>query len=275
MTDVSTNANANVSENADANADANAEANANANIEVNAAENGSDERLDFNREFYNPNELPKAQARIDEMLAIMSDNSLPVSFNFNQENPEIPDGYGILVAPLQKRGSDGNETVGALIAAVPTMDAVLEAEGGEDYIRNAVIDSFVAKVVNAARPRSDGKAANILPFSLRDYMERKRGSDALKAFAKIAPKFVTALREKGLKGITQSNLRQVLSSKAFAESQYAKLPQKLWEGLLDKMIAYGNAQKLDVSLFENWKETRDQVAAPEIGDIDLDDLEIE
>lgn len=195
--------------------------------------------------------------------------------NFEVEDG-VPEGYGLLILPISKRGAEGNETIGAAIVAVPTLAtvagyAVDGNEVGQDFIQDAVIASFSVKVANAVRPRADGTVAGSIPRTLADFLESRKRGEGFKTYTAIAPDMVKALKEKGLKNITTSMLRQCLSSKQAAESFYRTVSQDKWVKILDAMIGLAAKRTLDPAILIDWKNTRDE-AELEAVDLNFDDI---
>ncbi len=231
-------------------------------------ETGDDENaFEVEKCYFGPDELATAGEYLNQVAA----NYDKISRNFDPEK-DFPAGYGLSIVPISKRTNEGNVTIGVAVAAIPDPTTVAEHEKGGDFIRQAVLDSFMAKVANSVRPRADGSTAGTMPFSVEDFIERRGGGASLKAYTEIAPTFVKALRQKGLKFITASMLRQVLQSKAFAEAQFEKIAQNVWEKILDSMVQHASKKGLDPAVLVNWRETRDQVEVPEMDELDLEDL---
>lgn len=228
---------------------------------------------DIESSYFGPAELDKAQAAIDAVITICNANDADVKYNFDPES-EFPDGYGIAIFPVTKRGANGNETIGACIGAVPSPELIAESEGGADYIQSAILSNVVAKLRNAVRPRSTGTAAASVPFTVTDFITSSRGGETLATFKKLSGLFVKALKKKGVTFMTNQLLRQTLQSSAFAEEQFPKFPQTAWTGVLNAMIVKAKAEKLDPSILENWLETRDNVELT-VQDIDLSNFALD
>jgi hypothetical protein len=227
----------------------------------------------ISREYFAPSELAKAQEHLQEVLTITEANGVGIVRNFNAEE-DFPAGYGLCVLPISKRraNGDGNETIGVAVAAVPDPETIANAEGGADFIRKTILDAEIAKLANAVRPRGEGNAvAASIPFSVQDFITSSRGGESMATFRKLAPVYVKALKNKGIRFMTGILLRQVFQSASFAEEQFPKIPQEQWIAIIDSMIAKAGAEKMDVAVLNNWKETRAQVEA-QTGDVDLSDL---
>lgn len=212
----------------------------------------------------------------NELLQHLIGAGIPLTYNFDPEQPFPSDTHGMLIAPISKRVSGRNVTQGIVVAAIPTLEAVLEHEKGEEFVRSSYLDTCFSRLANAVRPRDDGQSTTHVPLSIEDFIESKRGSDALKAFSTLAPKFVKALKKKGLKYMTGPILKHILESKANAEAQFPKMVQTVWVGVLNKMVEKAVEMQLDPALMQNWLQNRELAAGTqEIEDISLDDLEIE
>ncbi len=227
---------------------------------------------DVDRRFFSPEDLTDAQKAVDQVQEHVP--AKMVQWNFNPEKDEVPSGYGLAIVPISQRklGGEGNETIGVVIAAVPDPSLIAGHEKGPEFIREVITDFFLAKVANAARPKASGTST--LPFSIIDYIERRRGRESLKVFTELAPIYVKALREKGLKMLTQALLRQILQSKVFAEQFNRKLEAKgFWSGVLDKMVEKAKVKGLDPAVLVNWHDTRELAEAIDIDDLDVDELD--
>ena len=226
---------------------------------------------DIDRKYFSPAELSEAQAALDEVVTITDAANVNIIRNFNPEE-DFPAGYGLCILPISKRGENGNETVGVAVAAVPDPETITSAEGGADYIRKTVLDAEIAKLANAVRPRGSGNAiAASIPFSIQDFITSSRGGESMATFRTLAPVYVKALKKKGINFMTGILLRNIFQSAAFAEEQFPTIPQESWLKVMDSMISKAVADKLDVSVLNNWKETRNQVEAVS-SEINLDDL---
>ncbi len=229
---------------------------------------------DVVKRYFSPDQLQdEAQAAVSKIVAIAKTGE--IKRNFNPEEP-FPDGYGLAVIPLSKRGDTpggGNITIGVAIAAIPDPELVGSHDKGGDFIRAIITDTFISKVANACRPRADGTTAPTIPFEIMDFLESRRGRESLKAFSEIAPRFVKALRKKGISYMTAQLLRQTLQSRQFAESQFEKIPQEAWQKVLDGMIVKAREAGLDPAVLINWQETRDATEVADIGEIDLEEFD--
>lgn len=203
---------------------------------------------------------------------IESLNDVKITRNFDPEK-EFPENYGLGIVPITKRSDTGkgNVTIGVCVAAIPDVSLVAEHDKGSEFIRNTVHAFFLTKIANAARPKNDGTSAGSLPFSLDSFLEKREKGEGLKTFTALAPDMVKSLRKRGLKLMTAFILRQVLSSKAFAETQFPKIEQESWLHVIDVMIKAAREKKLDPQVFITWKETRDSATAEE-EEFDLTDL---
>ena len=232
---------------------------------------------DLERSYFAPNDLASASNMLEQIKAAVAavdpatgkpvhDILFRTNYDFSQP---IPDGYGVLVQPIQKRSEDktvGNVTVGVAVSAVPSIEMVMMAPDGkgEDFIQNAVIAQFAVKIGNAVRPKGpNNQTAGTLPFSLEDFIENQRGKESFKTYSEIAGEFIKILRGKGLKLITVPQLRQILMSQAFAETQYPKVPAAQWDLVLSAMIVQANKLKLEPASLINWKNTRYETTADE------------
>lgn len=217
------------------------------------------------------------RVQIDGQAAITAANEAckaagvsPV-MNFDASKP-FPAGCGLLILPVNKREGQGTKVVTICFGAVPDAATIAQSEGGEDFIRTAVMDKVFAKLANAVRPRGDsGEIGTNLPQTVADFITRQERGTSLTTFRELASSYVSALKSKGVKFMTPQILRQVLSCTAFAQQQFAKVPQAVWVKVLDSMIAAASKKKLDPSILLEWKSTRDS-AEFEVAELDFSDL---
>ena len=96
------------------------------------------------------------------------------------------------------------------------------------------------------------------------------------AYRKLATAYVKVLKKKGLTYITESILRQILQSAAFAEQQFPTIDQSKWEQILDSMVARAEADDLAPGMLNEWRKSRDSAELVDsdidLSDIDFDDL---
>ncbi len=228
---------------------------------------------DVTKRYFSPDQLTEAQAVLSQIVEVAEEGE--IKRNFKPEEP-FPEGYGLAVIPLSRRGNvpgAGNITIGVAIAAIPDPEMVGSHDKGAEFIRAVITDTFISKVANACRPRADGTTAPTIPFDIMDFLESRRGRESLKAFSEIAPRFVKALRQKGIRYMTAQLLRQTLQSKQFAETQFEKIPQEAWQKVLDGMIVKAREAQLDPAVLVNWKDTRDATEVADIGEIDLEEFD--
>lgn len=229
---------------------------------------------DIKKAYFASDKLADAQTAINSANEIAEALDLEVVYNFDVEK-EFPEGYGIALIPIAKRVNNANVTLGVAIAAVPDVATVAAHDNGQAFITDAVIGNMIAKLANAVRPRgNDGDTAASIPFSVEDFITSNRAEGVLVAYRKFASAYVKVLKKKGLKFITETILRQVLQSAAFAEQQFPKVPQEKWVQILDSMMARATAEGVAVGMLADWKASRDSAELKD-DDIDLSDLDFE
>ena len=189
-------------------------------------------------------------------------------------------GYGIAIDHIAKRGANGNEIIGILVAGVPDFETVMNAENGSAFVKDSVIDKMLAKLKNAVRPRGeDNSVSASVPFTIVDFITSNRPEGILIAFNAVAPAYVKMLKKKGLSLMTVAILRQTLQSSAFATQNFPKIEQAKWVTILDSMIAKSTAEGKPVGILTDWKATRDSAelkdADVDLSDLDFDSLEAE
>ena len=247
------------------------------NIQTNEAQHTTDTNKeqeftlqDVARRSFSVDELENAQAYIAKAVeAAQAENVNPV-FNFDV-NEELPNGYGLAVIPLTERVTgQGNVTKGLCIAAVPSVNEILADDSGESWIIKQITDILVRNIKSAAMPSDDGTITSI-PFKVVDFTTSTRSS-ALAAFNSVAPLYVKALKDKGLKFMSKGLLRQVLSSAAFAEQQFPRIDQDNWQVVINSMKNHAAKEGIDAGILTHWENTRDQVEVS-TAEIDLTDIE--
>lgn len=197
--------------------------------------------------------------------------------NLTEDRP-IPAGFGLYVLPISKRGAEGNETIGACVAAVPTLETIAgygaDENGdnaGPNFIEDAVLKALAVKIANAVRPRADGTVSGTIPYTLADFIEKRTKGEGFKTFNTISAAWVKALRAKGLKLLTAGLLRQALSSKILAERYFPAVKQDSWQFILKQMITHAEHLKLDPAILVEWLNTRDTVTEEEM-ELDFSDI---
>ena len=219
---------------------------------------------------FGPADMDAAQTYIGSVVEICGRENVDPVFNFDTDK-ELPEGYGLSVIPMSERvAGSGNVVRGVTIAAVPTVDSILNATGGLTWVQKQIGAILNRAVKAAATPNEDG-AITSLPLQVLDFITSTRTS-ALSAFNAIAPLYVKALKDKGLKFINKGLLRQVLASAAFAEQQFPRVGQENWEVVLKSMVAHAAKEGEDAGILAHWLKTRDQIEV-DTAEIDLSDIE--
>ena len=231
---------------------------------------------DIKKEYFPSGKLADAQLAIEKVNKIADEHGLGMVFNFDTD-AEFPAGYGIAIVPVTKNSGGKNVTVSVAVAAIPDMETIQAEEGGQQFINKSVIASMIAKLSNAVRPRGEtGETAASIPYSVADFITSNRPEGVLLAYRKLATAYVKVLRKKGLTYITDSILRQILQSAAFAEQQFPTIEQSKWEQILDSMVARAEADDLAPGMLNEWRKSRDSAELVDsdidLSDIDFDDL---
>lgn len=231
---------------------------------------GKDTEFSVSREYFGPDGLEKAQARVGEIFANIEKLGLTgddILSNFGEDffETDAAKGYGISIVPVSKRSEtgEGNVLQFICVAAMPDPVTVQETEKGASWLHEIAVAEMSAKIAQTARSIGKGETATF-PLSIMDFVENRKSSGGLTTFNEIAPPFVKWLKSQGLKAMTQKLLRECLSSKAFAEETFSGVSQTVWETMLDRMIAKAEKENLPTAVLTHWKETRDQAIAREI-----------
>lgn len=229
---------------------------------------------DVKRAFFGVANLAAGQVAAQEAADLVSKENGKIVFNFDAEKG-LPEGYGLAIIPIAKKDEAKQErvTTGVCIAAIPELSSLNTTAEGADFVRLALADVLIAKIANAVRPRADGSTANVIPFSVADFITSNRPEGILAGFNAVAPAFVAVLKTKGLSLMTKELLRQILSCTAFAKAQHPKIPQSSWVAILQGMIKSASDKGLTVAALEQWIESRDTAGMPQAEDVDLSDLD--
>jgi hypothetical protein len=163
----------------------------------------------------------------------------------------------------------GHVLRGVIVAHVPELEAVLEAPGGETWLRKQVQDALVKKVKNAV----DNDLP--VPSTVADFLARGRSSE-FAAFNTLAGSWISALhaKNKALKIINKELFRQILASSAFAESQLPRVGQKNWVIVLQGMIGAAEKAGLSPGILQYWLDNREVAQSVTEINFETDDLAI-
>lgn len=208
-------------------------------------------------------ELDKAESAINTVMEVCSNASVTPKFNWDAENEELPEGYGIAITPVGKlvRG-EGRQTTNVVISGIPMLDTLLAEKAGLNWVVSIVNKALVAQV-KAALNSTLAK----MPLTIMDFVTSSRAS-ANAGFNHVAQDFIKIMKDNGFgKYLNKQMLSMLLSSQEFAASQYGdRVPVEAWEKILDMMIASCKQDGVDYSGLEHWKKTRNEaeVDQPEI-----------
>lgn len=225
------------------------------------------------RVFLNPASGVDLQSKINEANEFCQLKQLGSESNIPAEG--LPVNYGVGIIPVTKRSEDGtgNEIHGVFFAAIPTVAELQNSEQGKQFIADTVHKSLLAKIANAVRPRgAEGKTANVIPFSVAEFIERARSEGVMEAFNEFASDMVTALKRKNI-SITKKTLRMCLSNAAFANEAYKnQVPAEQWIRIIELMEGKANAEGLNTAIYKTWRENRDEQTYA-LEEADLSDLD--
>jgi len=231
------------------------------------------------KQYFTPDQTDQAGEAIDLAVATVETANGSVVFNFDIEK-EVTEGYAIIIAPITQRNSESkNEVVGISIGAVPTYDLLINTPEGSAWIKEQTTNAILAKLANAVRPSTKtGEIAATRPYTIIDFITSNRADGALVAYRKLAPKYIKALKAKGITNLTDATFRQTLQSTAFAEATFEKVTQPTWVSIIHKMIAMAEKEGMIAGSLTEWLDTRDSAGMPQVVEIDyegLSDLEID
>lgn len=237
-------------------------------------ETGTEEKAmtlqDVSRRSFTADDLESAQTYIGAAVQAAKLSEVEPVFNFDT-NENLPEGYGLSVIPLTERvAGQGNVTKGLCIAAVPSVQTILQSDSGNAWVVKQLNDILIRSIKSAATPSDDG-AISSLPLKVEDFTTSTRSS-ALAAFNAVASLFVKALKDKGLKFMSKGLLRQVLSSAAFAEQQFPRIGQDNWVIVINSIMSHAAKEGVDAGILKHWLTTRDAIEVS-TADIDLSDID--
>lgn len=239
-----------------------------------AAETETPKLESIEKAYFASADIEAAGAAIATAQEIATANGIEVTYNFDIEK-DFESGYGIAIDHIAKRGANGNEIVGILVAGVPDFETVNAFEGGADFIKDSVMEKMLAKLKNAVRPRGeDNTVSASVPFTVTDFITSNRPEGILIAFNALAPAYVKMLKKRGLSLMTVAILRQTLQSSAFATQNFPKIDQAKWVTILDSMIAKATEEGKAVGILTDWKATRDSAELKD-ANVDLSDLDFD
>ncbi len=233
---------------------------------------------DIGKRYFGPDEVAGEGGQYflaaQEAAKKAGEGTFLANFDFNADmgsEEGFPEGYGLAVVPVSQRVDGKTVTVAIVASAIPTVDMILSAENGREFVDDLVISALMTKVGNAGRPREGQTGVPILPKSLADFMEGGR-KESTKGFMDVAPNFVKLLKANGMKNITTPMLRECIQSTIIAEQYYPDVSQERWVKLGNGIVAMGKAKKLDMSVVEHWIETRDEAPGRHVDDSVLDSV---
>jgi len=220
------------------------------------------------RHYFAPGEAGRsaAQAYIGAVSGI---EGIEVKWNFDSENPEIPDDHALMVQPVQRRNPEKGEAMlldQIIVAHVPSIEAILAHEKGQSFVQG-ILEKQLGDKLKAALSADPIE----FPSTLVGFIESTRKSESLETFNEISKPVLAFLKKQGLKHITKPMLKSLMQSASFAESQYEKIKQEQWVFVLDRMIDLSKEKDLDPSILEHWKATRDQVEVSIVDDVDFEE----
>jgi hypothetical protein len=198
--------------------------------------------------------------------------NLPTITNYDITGA-LPDGCDLVVRALTEGKGKGEKlkTIGVMIGAVPSFEAMQADKLGLEYIAEKATDGVIAKLNNACRTHVNGSdTKRILPVSMSDFVTSLRAESELKTFKAMTKAIVANLSKRNINGVTAGNVRSILSNQAIASVLIPKAPAAFWDAFLDFVSAEASKENLDPAIFQTWKAERN-VAPEEVeSDIEID-----
>lgn len=230
------------------------------NESVNTDAEENEDEFDFQsveKCYYPPDQRDAAQEYMNKVLAVAPEKSVRNNFPENDVS-NIGNDYGLAIIPVGATIKDkGRVTKSVLFAAIPSFEAIVDNEKGEEFIRDTVTDACLSKVANAARQPNN----RTLPYEIRDFFERRKMSESLETYNLLQKPIVKNLKDQGFHGMTKAFLRQCLSSAKIAEQAFPKVSQENWEKLLALFMKRAESyvdpeteqpKPLDPEIFKDW-----------------------
>ena len=232
---------------------------------------------DLKREVFAPPQNDAEKAKIAEAIEkarkIAAANNLALDFNWKASDEKLPDGYCIAIVPVNQRREGVTVPIGVYIAGIPSPSLIRSTKAGPEWVDGVIMSYCVNKLANSVRPRGDESTGpGSVPFTVEDFITTQSRDQGLSLYRELGPKYVSALKELGLKVMNLTLLRQILSSASFASQQFPNISQDKWVNILNRMITEGEANGANLGMLQVWKDTRDTTELT-AGDFNLDDLE--
>lgn len=226
------------------------------------------------RTYFAPDKLAEAGPFISQLAG---SSPVPIHWGLDLNNPEIAEGFGVLVQPLMERAAGGGEMklTDIIVCPVPSLNLVVADEQGASYLQQVVIEAFGRKLKQAVNGFKETAGSKLqLPKTLQAFVEAARRGSQLATFKELAPKFVKALKKRGYSQITNDMLYNCFTSASFSQQVFPRIVQDQWLFLIDRMIEAAKTAKLDTELLESWKASRAETHVAELDTLDLTGFDI-
>ena len=199
----------------------------------------------------------------------------------------------VMLATLTQRQDKGPSKVTAIvITPAPTLDAILAAPGGKEWLEKIADKELNHVAVRPLRNPKDGESLDELsekmPLTVAEYItsSRETSSGALETFNDLARGLIDAIAKKNKlwakARLTKPELKAAMASRAYALEYYSQLEDrgqtedgKPKESFFVMAMNYGKqvatAKGLDPAIFDRWLSTRDQATLATKSEDDGDD----
>lgn len=200
----------------------------------------------------------------------------------------------VMLATLTQRQEKGPSKVTAIvITPAPTLDAILAADGGRDWLQKIADKELNHVAVRPLRNPKEGESLDELsekmPLTVAEYITSSRESSggALETFNELARGVIDAIAKKSKPWakarLTKPELKAAMASRAYASEYYPVLEDRGEgkESLFVMAMNFGKtvaaAKGLDPAIFDRWLSSRDQATLATKADEDEngDDFDLE
>jgi hypothetical protein len=229
--------------------------------------------IEIKREYFPADKMPQLAERLGAIAALEVDGKpLPIVDNMQRDENGgmiLRENYGVLVSAIKSRtpqadGTNKNVVIAVTAMQVPDMAylASFESKPGEGdgaaFVEECVLTAYQTKISNSVRPKPGETTINTdnLPVTPLDFIENRKSIEDNKAFNEIGKEMVAAFKQKGLKNLNLTILRDVLKNAAYASTMYSNVSGDIWDGVLARMIQEAGTKGFDTTVLERWAEER-------------------
>lgn len=226
--------------------------------------------------YFSPDILATDGAEYASKVTALADAAkIPFFRNFTNE---IPEGFGLLVQPVQKRDKSKQEdekgslvVTGIILSAVPDIATLLADPKGMHYLRGTLNEAMGRRLKAITVAALKENSAPQLPSTIEGFIEAIRARSPLYTYNQLQERLRKSLEKKGVK-LSKEMLQGVLQSQSFAEQLLPNIAQAQWGIVLDRAIKVASQENLDPAILVNWKTSRDTASFSHVEEAAFDDL---